>query len=360
MIQPSLRQGEDGLLAFEGDWTLENAKTLEGLTVSKDVRVLDLSAIKSLDTTGAWFVHALTRGKTFEWKVPEHWHSLLSVTATERPSPPPKKTSFVLTDALVCVGEAVCRMGTNLWEGLIFFGQIMAALATLVRHPSRFRAKATINHIERIAWSGAPIIVLISFLVGAIVAQQGVFQLQRFGAGVFVINLIGILALRELGVLLSAIMVAGRSGSAFTAELGSMKMREEVDALKVIGLDPMEVLVVPRFLALLVSLPILTFLANMAALTGGGLVAWFYAGINPAIFLQRLQTVIELNTFFVGLIKAPFMALIIAVVACKEGLSVEGSAESLGKRVTTAVVRSIFLVIVVDGLFAMFFAAIDY
>jgi phospholipid/cholesterol/gamma-HCH transport system permease protein len=202
--------------------------------------------------------------------------------------------------------------------------------------------------------------MLISMLVGAIVAQQAVYQLQTFGTTAFVADLLGILVLRELAILLSAIMVAGRSGSAFTAEIGSMKMREEIDAMRTMGLDPMEVLIVPRIIGLMISLPILTFLAAMAGLIGGGLVAIHYGGVSVDVFLQRLQASIGLNTFFVGLIKAPFMALVIGLIACLEGMKVAGSAESLGRHTTASVVKSIFVVIVVDGLFAMFFAAIRY
>jgi phospholipid/cholesterol/gamma-HCH transport system permease protein len=203
-----------------------------------------------------------------------------------------------------------------------------------------------------------PIIVLINFLVGAIVAQQGIYQLQRFGATVYSVDLIGILILRELGVLLTSIMIAGRSGSAITAEIGSMKMREEIDALKVMALDPISVLIVPRTLALILALPMLTFLADIAALFGGLLVAWTYGGISPETYLSRLQNAIDLSTFAIGLIKAPFMALAIALIASVEGFAVQGSAESLGRKVTDSVVKAIFIVIVIDGFFAMFFAAI--
>jgi phospholipid/cholesterol/gamma-HCH transport system permease protein len=215
-------------------------------------------------------------------------------------------------------------------------------------------------HLDTFGLRALPIIGLINFLVGCIVAQQGIFQLQRFGAATFAVDLIGILVLRELAVLLTSIMVAGRSGSAITAEIGAMKMREEIDALRVMGLDPVEVLVVPRFLALLIALPLLTFVADMAAISGGLLVGWVYGGISPEVFLSRLQNAIALNTFLVGLIKAPFMATVIALISAVEGLAVQGSAESLGKRVTASVVKSIFMVIVVDGVFAMFFAAIKY
>jgi len=205
-----------------------------------------------------------------------------------------------------------------------------------------------------------PLIVTINFTVGAIVAQQGIFELLRFGASTYVVDLIGILVLRELGVLLTSIMIAGRSGSAITAEIGSMKVREEIDALQAMGLSPMEVLVVPRILALTLSLPLLTFVADMSALFGGLLMSWWYGGISPAAFIALLQTAVGLKTFFVGLIKAPFMGLVIGLIATQEGLATSGSAESLGWQVTASVVKSIFTVIILDGLFAIFFTSINY
>ncbi|MCB1475890.1 MAG: ABC transporter permease, partial [Rhodobiaceae bacterium] len=197
-------------------------------------------------------------------------------------------------------------------------------------------------------------------VIGAIIAQQGAFQLRRFGAEMFSVNLVAILTLREVGVLITSIMVAGRSGSAFTAEIGSMKMREEIDAMRVLALDPIEVLVVPRVIALMIALPVLTLLADFAGLFGAGLVSWGYIGMGPDAYISYLRNIVGENTFWVGLIKAPFMAMVIALIACREGMSVGGSAESLGRQTTTAVVKSIFVVIVLDGLFAMFFSAIAY
>jgi phospholipid/cholesterol/gamma-HCH transport system permease protein len=244
--------------------------------------------------------------------------------------------------------------------GVTFLGEVMQSLIKIVLNPARLRGTSVVFHIEAFAFRSLPIIALINFLVGCIVAQQSIFQLQKFGAATFSVDLIGILTLRELAVLLTSIMIAGRSGSAITAELGSMKMREEIDALRVMGLNPIDVLVMPRILALLISLPLLTFLADIAAIFGGLLVAWSYGGISPEVFLGRLQSAIALNTFLVGLIKAPFMAMVIGLIAAMEGLATQGSAESLGRQVTASVVKSIFMVIVVDGIFAMFFAAIRY
>jgi phospholipid/cholesterol/gamma-HCH transport system permease protein len=263
-------------------------------------------------------------------------------------------------DFLVDVGQSVSGAGRDFVGGIAFLGELVAAFLRVVTHPRRFRGTAVINQLEQIAYRGVPIIVLISFLVGCIVAQQGIFQLVKFGATPFVIDLIGILVLRELAVLLTSIMVAGRSGSAFTAEIGSMKMREEIDALRVMGMDPMEVLIVPRILALLIGLPLLTFISSIAALTGGAVTAWLYGDISIDVFLLRLRAAVAFNTFVVGIFKAPFMALVIGIIATIEGLAVEGSAESLGRHVTSSVVKAIFMVIVLDGLFAMFFAAIKY
>jgi len=222
----------------------------------------------------------------------------------------------------------------------------------------RFRLTSAVHQLDRVAWQAVPIVLLITFLIGGIISQQGFFHFRKFGADEYVVDMVGILVLREIGVLIVAIMVAGRSGSSYTAELGSMKMREEIDALRTMGFDPVEILLLPRITALVIALPLLTFLGAMSALYGGGVVAWLYGGMSPEIFIARLKEAITLTHFKVGLIKAPFMALAIGAVACSEGLKVKGSAESLGLQTTSSVVKSIFLVIVLDGLFAIFFASI--
>jgi phospholipid/cholesterol/gamma-HCH transport system permease protein len=229
-----------------------------------------------------------------------------------------------LVTILVDIGQAVIRFGRDLAGGAVFLGEVMAGCVSALFGPRRFRGPSLINQIELIAFNGAPIIILISFLVGCIVAQQGIFQLQRFGATAFVVNLTGILVLRELSVLLTSIMVAGRSGSAFTAEIGSMKMREEIDALRVMGLDPIEVLVVPRILALIISLPILTFISAMSGLIGAGLVSWLYGGIGLDTYLERLKSVITWQHFAVGLIKAPFMAFVDRIDRLDRGIGGQG------------------------------------
>ncbi|WP_342361482.1 ABC transporter permease [Terrarubrum flagellatum] len=370
----ALDRSADGARArLGGRWTSETGDLVEERIEALGEQLagvrsftLDLSAITHLDMLGAWVVHRLRRdvekeGATFQISGARAEQTLLldevAEKAIERPGGR-RQPNFV--DFLADIGESVCIAGKDFFKGVEFLGAIVSAAARVILSPRRYRPAALTQQIEHIALRGVPIITLISFLVGAIVAQQGIFQLQRFGATAFVVNLVGVLVLRELGVLLTSIMVAGRSGSAFTAEIGSMKMREEIDALRVMGLDPVEVLVIPRLLALVISLPILSFLSSMAAMFGAGVVAWVYGGISPEIFVSRLQQAIGMNTFLVGLIKAPFMALVIGVIAAIEGLAVEGSAESLGRQVTSSVVKAIFMVIVMDGLFAMFFAAIRY
>jgi phospholipid/cholesterol/gamma-HCH transport system permease protein len=319
-----------------------------------------------MDTAGAWLLdrarQTLTeRGVTtdVERLRPEYEILLKEAHFREFEATPPRRGN-PLVNFLADIGAAVEGVGRDIYASVAFLGDVVAAFGGLLVRPRGFRITSLVSHIEQFALRSVPIIVLINFLVGAIVAQQGLVQLRQFGAQTFTVNLIGILVLRELAVILTSIMIAGRSGSAITAELGSMKMREEMDALKVMGLSPIEVLILPRLMALIISLPLLTFLADMAALFGGLCVAWGYGGISPEAFIARLQTSISLSTFMIGIVKAPFMALIIGLIASVEGLAVQGSAESLGRQVTASVVKSIFMVIVVDGLFAMFFAGMHY
>ncbi len=365
--------GQSGrILILEGAWSAANADDVErtALLVEKTSfsgrLVLDLSHLTAFDTLGALLVNrtlAVLGAKGHEVTVQgasEPVGILLKEIKFVAPKVSDHAEMSKVLSVLADIGEGVVNAGRDVASSTAFLGQVASVIGRLFISPRRIRLTSIVAQLENIAFRGVPIIVLISFLVGAIVAQQGIFQLSRFGASTFAVNLIGILVLRELGVLLTSIMVAGRSGSAFTAELGSMTMREEVDALRVMGLDPIEILVVPRVIALIIGLPLLTFISNIAALFGGGMVSWLYGSMAIDVYLERLKEAIALQTILAGLIKAPFMALVIALVACGDGLSVRGSAESLGRQVTDAVVKSIFMVIVVDGIFAMFFAAIRY
>src|SRR5690606_33064058 len=255
-------------------------------------------------------------------------------------------------------GERVYEMRDDFIAAMNILGATIRGGQMKLGRGHGINLAAIFNQIDRMGVGAIPVVLLMSAIVGAIVAQQGAYQLRYFGADIFVVDLVGILVLRELGVLMTAIMLAGRSGSAITAEIGSMKMREEVDALTVIGLNPVGVLVFPRLVALVVALPCLAIAANFATLMGAMAITWLYSGITPSAFIDRMSASIDVSTILAGLIKAPFMAMIIGIIASVEGLKVGGSAESLGRHVTSSVVKSIFVVIVVDGFFAIFYAQI--
>jgi phospholipid/cholesterol/gamma-HCH transport system permease protein len=237
---------------------------------------------------------------------------------------------------------------------------MVVAAGNILRHPGRFRWNAVIQRFEVVGVSALGIIGLMSFLIGIVIAQQGAVQLQQFGAEFLTINLIGRITLRELGVLMTAIMVAGRSGSAFAAQLGTMKLTEEIDAMRTIGVSPMEALVLPRTLAAVAMMPLLGFYSSVIAIIGGGIFCWISLDIPPITFIQRLREVVPITDLYVGLVKAPVFGLIIALAGCFQGMQVEGDAEQVGTRTTAAVVQAIFLVIVVDAFFAVFFERIGW
>ncbi len=279
--------------------------------------------------------------------------------ATTGPTAAEGRRSNLASFALATVGRNMVEVWDSIKLLAGMLGAVTVAWLRACLRPSTFRWTSMVNQVDLVGWRAVPIILLITFLIGAILAQQGIFHFRRFGAEIYVVDMVGILVLREIGVLIVCVMVAGRSGSAYTAELGSMKMREEIDALQTMGLDPVSILILPRIVALVIAVPMLTFIGSMAALYGGGLIASLYGGIPPEVFLSRLREAISTDHFIVGLLKAPFMALIIGIVACVEGLQVQGSSELLGMQTTASVVKSIFLVIVLDGVFAIFFAAVD-
>jgi phospholipid/cholesterol/gamma-HCH transport system permease protein len=286
------------------------------------------------------------------------YSSLVDEVRRVKAIPAAEVPTVTIAGMLDQIGRTMFGIGGTVVGLIDMLGAVLTASARMLRHPGSFRLTSTVHHLEQVGWHAVPIVILITFLIGCIISQQGIFHFRKFGADIFVVDMLGVLVLREIGVLLVAIMVAGRSGSAYTAELGSMKMREEIDALRTMGFDPIEVLILPRMLALIIALPILAFLGAMAALYGGGLVAWLYGGVDPEAFLLRLRDAISINHFIVGIVKAPVMAAVIGIVACVEGLAVQGSAESLGQHTTSSVVKGIFFVIVMDGVFAIFFASI--
>ena len=365
-------QDEHLTLTAAGTWTGARGRELDQLTsaplggISSPKAVdIDLRGVERLDMLGAWLLERLFRrcsvggSKVRFVGLPERYSGLLEqVHDVNQQMPRPRSQTHRLLNAF----EAFGRMGVGIKDAFLVFvsmlGMLGCAAARALRHPKELRLTSVVHHLYRAGWQAVPIMLLITFLIGCIIAQQGIFHFRKFGADAYVVDMVGILVLREIGVLIVSIMVAGRSGSAYTAELGSMKMREEIDALRTMGFDPIDVLVLPRVIALLLALPVLAFMGSMAALYGGGLVASLYGGMSPAIFIARLKEAISITHFEVGMIKAPFMALAIGMIACSEGLRVKGSAESLGLQTTTSVVKSIFVVIVLDGVFAMFFASI--
>ena len=355
-----------------GAWTAAYSQTLdERLTaVAPQISAarnltINMAGVRELDTLGAWLLERLARScvqRKIEVQflgLPDRYRGLFDqVGRVNRRTGELEGGKNIFMAGLERIGQSAIALFAELITFLDMLAAVSFAGAHVLVRPRNFRITSAVYHLYRVGWQAIPIIFLITFLIGCIIAQQGFFHFRKFGADAYVVDMVGILVLREIGVLIVSIMVAGRSGSAYTAELGSMKMREEIDALRMMGFDPVEVLILPRVIALVIALPILAFLGATAALFGGGLIAWLYGGMSPEIFIARLHEAVSVTHFEVGMIKAPFMALVIGLVACSEGLRVKGSAELLGLRTTNSVVKSIFIVIVLDGIFAMFFASI--
>ncbi|WP_337269869.1 ABC transporter permease [Oryzifoliimicrobium ureilyticus] len=360
-------------LRMIGNWRSANIhfvlREFESVTQNQDDLIVDLSEVSDIDTAGVWLLTRLIKdadgaGRQIRLENADpHIEDMIRAFSEEGSDGDAKSNRRkvgIAEHVFAPVGKAVYDVKDNMVAALYILGSAVRGAQMKLGRGSGVSPASIVNQIDHMGVRAVPIILLMSFLIGAIIAQQGAFQLRYFGAEVFVVDLVGILQLREIGVLLTAIMIAGRSGSAITAEIGSMKMREEVDALKVMGLNPIGVLVFPRLVALTIALPLLTVLANFASLAGAAVVAWAYSGITFANFLARLHEAVTLSTVLSGMIKAPFMALVIGITSAVEGLKVGGSAESLGQHVTAAVVKAIFVVILMDGLFAIFYAAIDF
>ena len=353
-----------GTLRFSGSLTLACIGDLDDRLRAwpGEVKALDLSGIEHIDTVGAWLVHrfADTHGARVEGLDPDSAHLLEQVGNADQPVSVRPEYTNSFTRVVGEIGTAVVESGRTLYGLLGFLGGTTIAFATVIRHPSRFRFNATVHRFEVVGVSALGIIGLMSFLIGIVIAQQGAVQLRQFGAEVLTINLIGRITLRELGVLMTAIMVAGRSGSAFAAQLGTMKLTEEIDAMRTIGVSPMEALVVPRTLATIVLMPLLGFYSSLIAIIGGGLLCWASLHIPPVTFIERIREVVPITDLYVGLVKAPVFGAIIGIAGCFQGMQVESDAEQVGLRTTAAVVQAIFLVIVLDAFFAVFFTWIGW
>jgi phospholipid/cholesterol/gamma-HCH transport system permease protein len=358
-----------------GNWTTRRVGDIDAQVrkIEKENKTrrleVDLKGVGRIDTAGAWLIDRMAmalraRGAQVEVTGASAAAKVLLKAVEDAASrdvdSPPEPRDNLVVRTLAGIGRNVYAGIDDLNAALYILGATIRGAQMKIGRGHAVNMAAIVAQIDRMGVGAIPVILLMSTIVGAIVAQQGAFQLRYFGADLFVVDLVGILVLREMGVLLTAIMIAGRSGSAITAEIGSMKMREEVDALTVIGLNPVGVLVFPRLVALVIAMPCLTIISNFAALGGAIVISYYYSGIDPSQFVDRLRQVIDLSTIFAGLIKAPFMALIIGIVGSVEGLKVGGSAESLGRHVTASVVKAIFVVIMIDGMFAIFYAAIGF
>lgn len=361
-----LEQGQGGVLHLRGGWTVAHARLIDRLIAEVRfepgaVKQFDLAQVSGFDTTGAWLLLKLADRLSVPvpdgiTAAPHGVPELVQRVAAARAEPAePVRRGNAFIVVLARLGNATLEAGREAGSMLGFLGATVAAGMVALRRPGRLRLTATVHHMERAGLNALPIVGLISFLVGVVLAFQGAAQLQRFGAEIFVVNLIGVSVLREIGILLTAIVVAGRSGSSYAAQLGSMKVNEEVDALRALGLDPVEVLVLPRVLALFLMMGPLALFADLMGLIGGGLMAWVALDIPPTLYVDRLVNAVSLSTLMVGLAKAPVFGALVGLVGCYAGLRTGGSADSLGRQTTVAVVQAIFIVIVVDAIFSIFF-----
>ncbi|MFT4012153.1 MAG: ABC transporter permease [Paracoccus sp. (in: a-proteobacteria)] len=348
---------DDGTLRLSGEFSVW---TLPDLPQGADAaRHIALEGLTRFDTAAAWYLAGRAgEGARIQGLTPRQSQLLTAVT---RAAPSPEAAPAALLGwrfLLDATGRRVVAGLGFLRELAEYLGRFLAALLRAMRHPSEFRLTSLVYHCQETGLRAVPIVALMSFLIGVVLAFQGAAQLSQFGAEIFVVDLIAISILRELGILLTAIIVAGRTASALTAAIGSMKMREEIDAMRTLGMDPDMVLVLPRILALVITLPILGLIANLAGLVGGALMSWIELGISPSMFRYQLLADTDVSNVLVGVLKAPVFALVIGVIGCHAGMKVGKDAESLGAQTSTAVVNAIFAVIVIDALFSVFFAEV--
>lgn len=364
-----MREADGGaVLEVSGDWLLETIgpmdADLRALSdrYGPDMLTLDVSGLGRVDTSGAYLLGRplraadsqvisgqITGEHTVARRLINEVHARMVYSA------PKVQVRGGLKGMLARVGAATEDVLEEAWDTFAFFGKTLLTLGGALLNPTRLRWTPTVYLMETVGINALPIIAALSFFIGAVVAFMGANLLETFGASIFTVDLVGVSVLREFGVLITAIMLAGRSDSAFTASIGSMKMQQEIDAMRVIGLNPYEVLVVPRVIACVVMAPLLTLAAMLAGIFGGLLVSWATLDISPTFFLTRLQSVIDWQHFMVGMSKAPVFGLVIAIIGCRQGMKVGGDVESLGQRTTASVVQAIFMVIVIDALFAMMY-----
>lgn len=363
----SLETSEQGAVAtLSGDWTAvalgrASDRLADALADTTGV-TLDLTHVGRFDTSGAHGVLRATHKSGPDPKIlatPEVKRLIAMVAAAAAAAPTPHRRARPFYALLDRFGRGIMGVGVNVFDILVFNGHLLVAVGRAVANPRRIRWAAVFALAERAGLDAIPIVVTTTFFIGAVVGLLGANQLRLFGAEVFAVELIGISVLREFNVLITALLLAGRSASSFAAEIGAMKMNQEIDAMQVLGIDAFDALVFPRFLALLITIPLLVFLATLAGLAGGLLVTTTVLNISPTVFTQRLVDNVGITPFWIGMSKAPVMAIVIAGIGCQEGMDVGGDVESLGRHVTSAVVRAIFSAILIDAVFALIYMKLD-
>ena len=360
-------EGRGAVLALRGDWTVDTIAALEADLRGLEGRlgagaVVDVGGLGRIDVAGAYLIDRTLRvGAGDQTRVavrgqhPVAQRLLELARANTKAAPEVDKQPLSLNRLLEATGRNVGSLGEEIIESVSFFGQTLAVLGRLIVNPRRIRWVSVVAVMEKAGLNALPIVALLSFFIGLVVAYLGARILGDFGASVFTVELVAFSMMREFGVVITAVLLGGRTNSAFTAEIGAMKMRQEIDAMRVLGIDPMEALVAPRVIAMLVMTPILTFAAIMSGMFGGLLVAVFELDISSTMFWQRISDAVPEQHFWVGMSKSPVFAVVLAVIGCKQGLSVGGDVGSLGARTTTSVVQAIFMVILLDALFALWF-----
>lgn len=355
------KSGEQTVLRLSGDWTVATLHVVEAPIADVTLppgAAIDLAGLGRIDTAGAYVIDRIVRA-TSEARVtgtPPTAASLIEqVHAVSEPAKPRPRRTYGLVDLLERLGRGTVAFFREVTATLAFLGETMFTIVRLLAQPWKLRWTSIVSVMEEAGLNAMPIIAFLSFFVGMVVAFIGATTLRDFDLEIYTIELIGYSMLREFGVVLTGIVLAGRTNSSFTAQIGTMKMRQEIDAMQTLGLKPMDVLVAPRVLAMLVMTPILTFVATLAGIAGGILVGWTSLDINPSLFVERLRASVPLDQFWIGMSKAPFFGLVVAMIACRQGLLTGGSVQSLGHRTTTSVVQAIFAVIVLDALFAIFY-----
>ena len=353
-------------VTLSGDWTAINldrvaSRLKSALSREREVR-FDLSGVGRLDTAGAFAILSAGRGRTAADGLtpPPALEGLFDlVSHATRTTVKPRGRPVSIYAMVERLGRGLVGVGHAFYETMVFFGHLLVAIGRVTAHPRRMRWAACFSLAERAGLDAIPIVAVTTFFIGAVVGFLGANELSQFGAQVFAVELIGIAVMREFNIVITAVLLAGRSASAFAAEIGAMKMNQEIDAMRTMGVDPFEALVLPRFLALLLTIPLLTFVATLAGLAGGMMVSWWVLNLSPSFFLQRIVENIGATHFWVGLSKAPVMAITIAGIGCRQGMEVSGDVESLGRRVTTAVVHAIFSIILIDAVFALVYMKLN-